>query len=233
MNIRTNKKLLLVVPYRNRSEHLKQFLPYIHTKLKQQNIFVYKILIVEQMDDQLFNRGLLCNIGFLNHSEQYDYVCFHDIDMICNTIDYSYNDHPTSLIRYRTKSKKVYKEYFGGITIFPNNIFKLINGFSNDYWGWGCEDDDLYNRCIKSKIDVMYREGSCIDLELTTNDENKLKNPNYNINLKKLIQFKRSNNDLYLTKDGLSTSGKYYNTVNTTENLDHTLLQIKTMHLYV
>ena len=24
--------------------------------------------------------------------------------------------------------------------------FRLVNGFSNDYWGWGGEDDDLANR---------------------------------------------------------------------------------------
>ena len=24
--------------------------------------------------------------------------------------------------------------------------FELVNGFSNPFWGWGGEDDDMYNR---------------------------------------------------------------------------------------
>ena len=23
---------------------------------------------------------------------------------------------------------------------------RLLNGYPNDYWGWGCEDDDMYKR---------------------------------------------------------------------------------------
>ena len=34
----------------------------------------------------------------------------------------------------------------GGIVKFKNNIFTKINGFPNNYWGWGHEDKDLSNR---------------------------------------------------------------------------------------
>lgn len=38
--------------------------------------------------------------------------------------------------------------HFGGVTAFSSNDFQRINGFSNVYWGWGGEDDDLYQRII-------------------------------------------------------------------------------------
>ena len=32
-----------------------------------------------------------------------------------------------------------------------SNIFKKVNGFSNNYWGWGLEDDDLTKRLLLHK----------------------------------------------------------------------------------
>ena len=39
-----------------------------------------------------------------------------------------------------------YEQIFGGAASFSREHFKLINGFSNKFWGWGGEDDDLYKR---------------------------------------------------------------------------------------
>ena len=36
--------------------------------------------------------------------------------------------------------------YFGGVSALSTSDFIRINGFSNEYWGWGGEDDDLYRR---------------------------------------------------------------------------------------
>ena len=44
-----------------------------------------------------------------------------------------------------------YQALFGGAGSFTREHFELINGFSNEFWGWGGEDDDLYqryNQCI-------------------------------------------------------------------------------------
>ena len=36
----------------------------------------------------------------------------------------------------------------GGILTIKTTILKDINGFSNAYYGWGGEDDDLYARYV-------------------------------------------------------------------------------------
>ncbi len=39
-----------------------------------------------------------------------------------------------------------YEELIGGVLNIRINHFLTVNGYSNLYWGWGAEDDDLYYR---------------------------------------------------------------------------------------
>lgn len=39
-----------------------------------------------------------------------------------------------------------YAGYFGGVSGLSKSQFLKINGFPNEYWGWGGEDDDIFNR---------------------------------------------------------------------------------------
>jgi hypothetical protein len=141
-------KLGVIVPYRNRYEHLAEFKTHIVKYLQSQNID-FEIIIVEQDDAKLFNRGMLLNIGF-NEAKKLkcDYVVFHDVDMLPIDVDYSYSDTPIHL----ATDNIPFESYFGGITLFPSELFEKINGFSNLYWGWGFEDDDLRYRCIKNDV---------------------------------------------------------------------------------
>lgn len=140
-------KLGVVVPYRNRHTQLTKFLPYTISYLNT-NVERFTIIIVEQDDAKAFNRGMLCNIGFLEAVKQKcNRVVFHDIDMLPIEVDYSYSENPVHLA-----SSIPFKSYFGGITMFPVDTFSRINGFSNLYWGWGFEDDDLRYRCVKHGI---------------------------------------------------------------------------------
>jgi hypothetical protein len=143
------EKLGIIVPYRNRYEHLQQFKKSIVKYLDSNSYDNYVIIIVNQDDAKLFNRGMLCNIGFLESQKQKcDYIVIHDVDMIPIDVDYSYSSTPIHL----ATDNIPFESYFGGMTLFPSSTFKEINGFSNLYWGWGFEDDDLRYRCVKNNV---------------------------------------------------------------------------------
>jgi hypothetical protein len=201
-------KLLIVVPYRNRESHLKKFVPYIHDALNQQTI-PYTIAIIEQYDDKLFNRGLLCNMGFVLLQHMCDYVCFHDIDMIGEPFDYRYEPIVTHLsaLEKRRNYEEWYKQCLGGVTLFPNDLFVHINGFSNNYWGWGKEDDDLKLRCDIMGVKTQRKLCKYYTLDHPTllYHERPTKSPGYIENKARLDRFARTRDINLITSDGLNT----------------------------
>jgi beta-1,4-galactosyltransferase 1 len=42
----------------------------------------------------------------------------------------------------------MYKELVGGVLAMSRDQFYDTNGFSNLYWGWGAEDDDMSMRFL-------------------------------------------------------------------------------------
>jgi predicted glycosyltransferase involved in capsule biosynthesis len=154
-----DKKLGIIIPYRNRLEHLTALLPQLNDRLYQQNI-IYKIVIIEQHEGELFNRGYLKNIGTI-YCDDCDYFCFHDVDMIPDKswYNYYYNIGATLLA---TKVKQFnytmpYPSYFGGVVLIDKYDFKKINGYNNAYWYWGSEDDDFRYRCQLKNINISIR----------------------------------------------------------------------------
>jgi len=144
------KKLAIIVPYRDRTSHLEVFVPYMQEYLKD---YDYKIFVIEQSDDKPFNRGKLLNVGArIAIKEGFDYFALHDVDMLpLKGVDYSYPDTPIHLVSKINKDIP-FIDYFGGVTLFNVHDYKLVNGYSNEYWGWGFEDDDLLYRCIQRNI---------------------------------------------------------------------------------
>ena len=152
-------KLAIIVPYRDREEHLAKFVPHMDKFLSDKGIN-FKIFVVEQGNDRPFNRGWLINVGYDISSQQgYDYFCFHDVDMLPEdkSCDYSWVEKPTHLAARLSKFnyRLVYPEYFSGVTLFNKEHFEWINGYSNKYWGWGFEDDDLLYRCRKRGVPLQ------------------------------------------------------------------------------
>ncbi|XP_014676387.1 PREDICTED: beta-1,4-N-acetylgalactosaminyltransferase bre-4-like, partial [Priapulus caudatus] len=48
-----------------------------------------------------------------------------------------------------------YEQYFGGVCAFSKLDFLKVNGFSNEFWGWGGEDDDMYRRVRNAKLKLI------------------------------------------------------------------------------
>ena len=56
--------VVIIVPYRDRPDHLRRFLQLMHPFLQSQKLD-YKMVVVEQAPGKEFNRAKLFNVGFL------------------------------------------------------------------------------------------------------------------------------------------------------------------------
>ncbi len=144
-------KLGVCIPYRNRKEHIDRLIPHLSKHLNERGI-EHTFYVGHQVDDKLFNRGSMKNIAaHYAFEDGCDYVAWHDVDMLAHEdADYSYpTDTPmhiaTKLSKYSYNLG--YDQYFGGVVLFTKEQAYKTNGYSNDYWDWGQEDDDLFWRC--------------------------------------------------------------------------------------
>ncbi|XP_022914033.1 beta-1,4-N-acetylgalactosaminyltransferase bre-4 [Onthophagus taurus] len=154
-----NKSLALIIPFRCRAEHLLIFLNHMHPFLKRQKLD-YTIFIIEQDDDGPFNRAMLMNIGFKEALKRrnYDYFIFHDVDLLPeddrNLYTCPIQPRHMSVAVNTMNYKLPYSRIFGGVSAITREHFEILNGFSNSFWGWGGEDDDMSNRIAYHKLTI-------------------------------------------------------------------------------
>lgn len=141
--------LSIIVPYRDREEHLKQFLPNMNKYLPGANI-----IIVEQSDNKPFNRGKLLNVGYIE-SKPFIFVA-HDIDMLPVAVDYREDTEVRVTQLAVSDIQKI--DYLGGVTMFRAWVFEEIGGYHNDYFH-RAEDNELMFHLKRIKQPVCYREG--------------------------------------------------------------------------
>lgn len=70
------------------------------------------------------------------------------LTMICAKAKYCVDLSCCSLVALLGCCRLPYAGYFGGVSGLSKKQFLKINGFPNEYWGWGGEDDDIYNRSV-------------------------------------------------------------------------------------
>lgn len=152
-NCVSKHKVAIIIPFRNRYEHLSYWLFYLHPILIRQQLD-YAVFVINQDGEGVFNRAKLMNVGYVEALKTYDYDCFvfSDVDLV--PLDdrnmYRCFDKPRHLAVAMDKFNfgLPYNTYYGGVSSLSKNQFIKINGFSNTFWGWGGEDDDIYKRII-------------------------------------------------------------------------------------
>jgi hypothetical protein len=168
LSFTTDSRLTVVVPYRDREQHLAQLLPVLSTVLREQGVR-WRIVVVEQEAGQPFNRGRLLNIGMLLTADATDYYCLHDVDALPIVANYACPSQPLRLVNHLVGSDGASGQrtgyYFSGAVSVRKDQAFAANGFSNEYWGWGKEDDDFFFRLLLAGYLCYFdREGKFRDL---------------------------------------------------------------------
>ena len=139
-NCSPRHNVAIIIPYRNRLGQLAVFLRHIHPFLRRQDLH-YRIYIINQADEHLFNRAMLMNVGFTEAMQDYSWDCciFHDVDLLPED-DRNLYTCPTqprhmSVAMDKFKYKLPYKTIFGGVAGLSVDHFRTLNGFSNQFWG--------------------------------------------------------------------------------------------------
>jgi hypothetical protein len=157
------RRLALVVPYRDRADQIAAFLPWIHDYFrfdKHDRHIRYHVHVVEQADDLPFNRGALLNAAARLIGDDADYLCAHDVDMLPVWADYAWPDHPARLGWHGRVFQEDPLRYFGGVVAMSLDDYRRVNGYSNGYWGWGFEDLDLQMRVVHAGLSMERRDGN-------------------------------------------------------------------------
>lgn len=197
-------RVAIIIPYRDREEHLRILLHNLHSLLTKQQLD-YGIFVVEQKANETFNRAKLMNVGFVEAIKIYDWQCFifHDVDLLPeddrNLYSCPAQPRHMSVAVDKFKYKLPYGSIFGGISALTKAQFEKINGFSNDYWGWGGEDDDLSTRVRVAGYKISRYPDNIARYKMIKHSHNK-KNPINKCRYKLMYKTK-----MRWQKDGLSS----------------------------
>lgn len=142
---------IIAVPFRDRKTHLEYFIKNT-VPLIQFNLPNSKVVVVEQSEGKLFNRGALLNIAFKEYENKTKYFFTNDVDInpAPNIIKTVYTKEDIDV--YRIKS--AHNLSLGGIIKVKHDTIFHVNGFPNNIWGWGIEDRALYFRCFIKKVHI-------------------------------------------------------------------------------
>lgn len=142
----------IIVPHRAREHHLRLLLYHLHPFLQRQQL-AYGIYVIHQAGNGTFNRAKLLNVGVREalRDEEWDCLFLHDVDLLPENDHNLYVCDPRGPRHVAVAMNKFgyslpYPQYFGGVSALTPDQYLKMNGFPNEYWGWGGEDDDIATR---------------------------------------------------------------------------------------
>ena len=142
---------IIIIPFRNRDEHLEYYIKNA-VPLIQEYLPNSKVVVVEQNEGKLFNRGALLNVAFKEYKNNTKYFFTHDVDVIPNSeiVKSIYTKEDINMFRIKCP----HNTSLGCIIKVDHDTIFNINGFPNYIWGWGIEDRALYYRCLIKNINI-------------------------------------------------------------------------------
>ena len=156
----------------------------------------------------------MLNIGFDVNKHEDDAIFYtHDVDLNPS--------EETIISNYKLEIKEdeiisIYSDdnTLGGIITFKSKTFLKINGFPNNFWGWGIEDKALQNRAEFYRITIK-RQNKYIECKKSNkfkifDDVNdRIQNTNFNIlTLFEYNEFEKlpiEEKDKHISSNGLNT----------------------------
>uniref|UniRef100_A0A6C0HHE1 Galactosyltransferase C-terminal domain-containing protein n=1 Tax=viral metagenome TaxID=1070528 RepID=A0A6C0HHE1_9ZZZZ len=212
-------KIVFIVPYRNRETQLKAFKTHMKIILEDYPKEDYVIHYIHQMDERVFNRGAMKNIGFLVVKNKYpnDYqnitLVFNDIDTMPVRKNLFYYDTVPGVVKHFFG----FTFTLGGIVSIKAADFERVNGFPN-FWAWGYEDNLIQKRIesIGMTIDrsIFYNIGHADIIQKNEEITREVNQSEYNRYLRKTTEGIYSIQNLDYTIDNESgfVNVKWFNT---------------------
>ena len=182
------KDLLIATPYRNRPEHLSEFLKHTPAYFNKQNLS-YDILLCELDQTGDWNAGLCINsvIDFIKKGRDYEWLYIHHVDVWPvegnwvfpekNTVTHNLGDYGSCLLGLKD--------------------FIEVNGYCNSFWGWGGEDNELYEK-LKNKNYNVVSADTDYQVKYNTqfqNHERKFNGNNYGGGINNLFNYRIEDRD--------------------------------------
>ena len=210
---------IIAIPYRNREKHLEYFITNT-VPLIQKYLPNSKIVVVEQNEGKLFNRGAVLNVAFKEYKNKTKYYFTHDVDI-----------NPTKEAVqgiYTRDNIDIYRIYsahqmsLGGVIKVQHDTMINVNGFPNYIWGWGIEDRALYFRSIIKQHMIV-----------TNNDKKTFKIHSHKSNAHSYKNEKRSYSEIWSKAniDKLDDEQKDEMIMSSgLNNLEYTIIERKMIH---
>lgn len=235
MTTKKSPSHIFLIPFRDRETELgiwyNNMKSYLDIQIGSDN---YEVLVIHQCDNRMFNKGAMCNTGFLYskqlYPDTYKSIKFiiHDVDIYPVKVE-----GKKDIIKYETAIGEVNHPYgvlrshlggvLGGIVIILGEDYERVNGMPN-YFGWGGEDVALSRRCRAHKLYInednfIDRRTNCLIVDAeshVTDAKKKVIAATDKLNLRKALRENSFNTNNGLNNLQFSIEEK--NKINNTQN---------------